>query len=383
MTSRKMLTTGVYEIAIRRLIELYETGGRVICTFSGGKDSGVCLELCRIAAKATGRSPVEVFMLDDEIMFPGTFEYAETVAAYPDVDFIWAIAREPMVCVWNRRQPYWWVFDNRLTPDEWVREPPAYAKYIEDMDLYNMVNAGNFPPPPGKALYTVIGNRADESLSRKFSIFSSSSFITDETSFGSHKVFPIYDWNVGDVWKAISDNKWPYNHAYDAMFKMGINAQRQRIAPPTMTFFGMPLLKMAANAWPRWFDKVEKRVPGARAIANFGIAAVLPIRKESETWEECYYRECIADAPAWIAERATAAKNFMLKAHAVHSDYPFPQANNCPQCSSTMCGGWKSLTQLMYTGDPYSLKATMLPYIPPSKFRPDDTRSWKANPSDR
>lgn len=381
MSYRRKLNLNVVDAAVQRMMELYKTDHRIIVAFSGGKDSGVAVEICRIAAKRVGRSSIEVWMLDDEIMYPGTFEYAERIAEQKDINFHWMVAGEPMPAVWNRQSPYWWIFDDRIDPDQWVRKPPAYAKKINAIDLYEMVNPISFPPPKGKRLFIVIGNRVEESRARMMSIHSTSSFITGKTPEGAYKVYPIYDWTVGDIWKAVADNKWDYNSAYSVLFKMGMKPADMRIAPPTMTWFGMMGLQIASKAWPKWYDKVEARIPGAKAIAHFGLRAVMPLRRSSETWKECYQRECIDDAPPWIAKRAKDAIDRMLSAHANHSNKPFPEVDDCTVCGTTQTGSWRSLANVMYTGDPYSLKATFLPYVQPNEFRPDDTRVWKFDPA--
>lgn len=68
------LSTSVFDESLDRLELLYRAGHRVVVSFSGGKDSGICLEMALIAAANTGRLPVEVVMRDDEVMVPGTFE---------------------------------------------------------------------------------------------------------------------------------------------------------------------------------------------------------------------------------------------------------------------------------------------------------------------
>ena len=78
---RTELATNVFEEAIDRMVKVYEEGHRVVVSFSGGKDSGTCVEICVIAATLTGRLPVEVVMRDEEIMFPGTFTDEERVMA--------------------------------------------------------------------------------------------------------------------------------------------------------------------------------------------------------------------------------------------------------------------------------------------------------------
>src|SRR5262250_2568585 len=105
MGTRK-LDSNVFDAALDRIISLYSAGHEIVVSFSGGKDSGVVTELAILAAQMTNRLPVKVVMRDEEIMFPGTFEYSERIAARPEVDFHWIIARQPIVNVFNRRSPY-------------------------------------------------------------------------------------------------------------------------------------------------------------------------------------------------------------------------------------------------------------------------------------
>jgi len=49
------------------MVEVYEAGHHVVVSFSAGKDSGVCLEVCLLAAKETGNLPLDVVMRDEEI----------------------------------------------------------------------------------------------------------------------------------------------------------------------------------------------------------------------------------------------------------------------------------------------------------------------------
>jgi predicted phosphoadenosine phosphosulfate sulfurtransferase len=42
--------------------------------------------------------------------------------------------------------------------------------------------------------------------------------------------YPIYDWCIGDVWKAIHDNSWPYCPIYDAFYSYGIALREMRVS---------------------------------------------------------------------------------------------------------------------------------------------------------
>ena len=100
----------VFTSALDRLVELYsKPEDEAVVSFSAGKDSMVVLEMAILAATETDRLPVKVLMRDEEIMFPGTYEYAERVAARPEVDFHWIYASQPILNVFNRENPFIWV----------------------------------------------------------------------------------------------------------------------------------------------------------------------------------------------------------------------------------------------------------------------------------
>lgn len=377
---RKYLGTDVFNQAIDRMKALYAEGHRVVVSFSGGKDSTCCLEVCTIAATETGRLPVEVVLRDEEVMYPGTYEYAERVAARPDISFNWLIARQPVINVFNRKAPYFWVFDPMLKPEQWVRQPPAIAQWIKELSIDRMTIPERFPVPSGKTLFAVVGLRTQESRGRMYGLFSSGGYLTGANKYGVRNARPVYDWTDGDVWKAIKDNGWDYNTAYDTMHAMGVPRSRLRIAPPTMNAAGIGELAKAAAAWPKWFARVCQRLPGVRTAAQFGLRAVTPVRRLGETWEETFKRECIEQAPAkWIADRATSAMEKMLSTHTHHSTSPFPEVDPCYTCFSNL-GCWKSLALACYNGDPFSLKCGFLPYVEPDFFR-DGAGKWGGAPS--
>jgi predicted phosphoadenosine phosphosulfate sulfurtransferase len=368
----------VFDESLARLESLYREGHRLVISFSGGKDSGVLLEMAILAARHTGCLPVEVVMRDEEVMFPGTYEYAERVANRKEVNFHWLVANQPIVNVYNRPQPYFWTFDPLLPPSDWVRQPPNYAQHIDSLNIEHMTIPERFPPPEGKSLMAVIGMRASESRGRMYGVFSAKSYVLKPNEQGVRNVWAIYDWSDGDIWRAIQENKWDYNSAYDVLVRMGVERKNLRIAPPTLNIYGANLLQVAARAFPRWFDKVCERLPGVRQVALFGLRAVTPHRRLNESWEECFKRECITDAPAqWIRERAERFSNELLERHAHHSKEPLPQVNNCFTCG--YMGSWKSLAMALYNGDPFSLKARSLPYVEPEFFR-KGAGTWNGSP---
>jgi predicted phosphoadenosine phosphosulfate sulfurtransferase len=168
----------VFEAAVQRMEVLYAAGHRSVVSFSAGKDSGVMLEVCIEAARRAGALPVDVIMRDEEVMFPGTFEYAERTAERPEVRFRWVIARQPVINVYNRALPYFWVFDPLLDPEEWVRPWPQYGQEIPHKSIDQMTIPERFPVTEHQQLYAIIGLRCQESRNRLYGLMTSEGYIT-------------------------------------------------------------------------------------------------------------------------------------------------------------------------------------------------------------
>lgn len=369
MGGRRYLGMDVFDAAIERLKNSYEAGHRVIVSTSGGKDSTVCTELAIIAARETGRLPVELIHRDEEIIHPGTTEYLERVAERTgEVEFHWIVANNPVINSFDRWNPYFWVFDPQLDPDEWVRKPPSWATYIKDIDIQKLVTAAQYPPDPGKEVHGVLGLRADESRGRMLGTHSAGGYFTGVDKTGVCGSRPLYDWTEGDVWKAIYANDWDYNRAYDVMHRLGLQRRELRIAPPTMNPAGADHIRDVCRvAWPGWWNRVVRRLPSVRTVALYGKRAIEATRLYGETWEQCYTRSCIDEAPPWIAVRAELQMRMTVGGHKQHSTAPFPEYKHCLECG--VLGSWRTLTNTMYLGDPFSVKASKLPYVDPEVFR--------------
>ena len=378
---KEFLGLNVFDQAIDRLVKEYKDGHRIVVSFSGGKDSTVCLELCIIAATMTNRLPVDVVMRDEEIMHPGTYEYCERIYNRKnEVNLVWLIANQPIVNAFNREQPYFWVFDPALKPEQWVRQPPSFATYIKEKNITQMNSPERFPAPEGKRLYSALGMRVQESRGRFYGVRSMKGYISKpHPPFGVRNLWPIFDWTDNDIWKAIKDNKWDYNQAYNVMNQLGIPKNRLRIAPPTMSPASAEGMWALQAAFPKWFDKVCERLEGVRAVAKYGKKAVSPIRNLGETWEQCYQRTCIDEAPQWIRDRAIEVKKRNLQTHSRHSAMPLPDVTPCYVCKGST-GSWKKLCEAMYLGDPFSMKMIDMPYVEPELFR-KGSGYWDGKPS--
>lgn len=380
---RRYLAHDCFAGAYDRVRQLYEEGHKVIVSTSGGKDSAVCTELAIMAARDADALPVDVVTRDEEIMPPGTFEYLERVAERPEVRFHWLTPRMPVLNVFNRECPYWWTFDPKLSPDDWVRKPPPWHEDIREKEIRATVTAERFPPPAGRQSFCITGIRTSESPQRVFAISQVGESLgpanawrtNNPWGFGVYGARPIYDWKDSDVWKFLKDGQFDYNRAYDVMLKLGVPRRNLRIAPPTQRVFAINVLHYLARGWPNWFDRVCRRLPGVRAAAQFGKRAVEPERQLGETWQQTYERMVLGPKnPEWIQHRGEEARKKILEIHGEHSTAPLPDSSPCEICAG-MTGkippSWKKLTRVMYLGDPFATQQSLLSVVQPSVFRPE------------
>ena len=380
--TRRRLSSDVVTAAYDRIDALYTRGHRTVVSFSGGKDSSVLLELAILVADAHNQLPVDVIIQDEEIGFPGIYDFIEETFDRAEVRPHWLVMQQPMLNIFNRAEPYWWVMDPQLPPTSWVRQPPSYAEFVADKAIELMVNPERFPVEytprrvafdfneTRQCLVNLIGLRTTESRKRLFGLFSSGGYMAASNDLGVFNGRPIYDWSDGDVWRFLHEHQLPYCKAYDTFFKLGARPTSLRLGPPTLNVHGIKFCQMAAKAWPAWFDRVSTRLPGIRTAVQFGKRAVQPFRRYGETWEQCFKRECLGPAtPDWIRERAEYVMRRKLKMHAAHSAAPLPEVKCCFDCR--ILGSWRDLSLGLWGGDPYALSASgLLEMVEPEFFRP-------------
>lgn len=350
--------------------------GRVCISFSGGKDSTVAVELAIMAAQMIGyEKPIDVVYRDEECVSPETTAFALRMASRPEIKFHWCIANQPIINIFDRSCPYIWTYDPLLEPEQWMQPPPDIAQFIPDMNIERLVTRERLDIPEGEKLFLVVGIRASESLRRKFAINTTKGYLTNEKA-GITKARCIYDWEDDDIWKFIHDFQIDYNRDYDVMWRLGIPKRSLRIAPLTMNTAGLGQLSAMAKAYPKWFDKLCVRCKGVRAVVNFGKRACEPLRRQGETWEDCFNRTCVNDAPEWIKKRALMLLEKQQAVLATKTNEAMPQKGGHTFNKIS----WENICKIAYNGDPFCLKVNNLPYVEPAEFRPGGG-SWGGKPT--
>ena len=79
----------VWTLTLQRIREVYSMFDKVVVSFSGGKDSTVCLNATLHVARELGRLPVRAIFWDEEAIHPPTIEYVRRVYNNPEVHLDW------------------------------------------------------------------------------------------------------------------------------------------------------------------------------------------------------------------------------------------------------------------------------------------------------
>lgn len=244
------LKQDVLEAAKERLRLVFRDFEKVCVSFSGGKDSGVLLNLAIDVARELGKLPVTALLIDLEGQYKHTVDYAQAMMSREEVDPYWVCLPLHLRNAVSQFQPHWVCWD----PDKkdlWIRDLPP--KCIVDPSYFPFFRKGmefeEFVPEfakwfsKGKPTASLVGIRADESLNRYRTIanekkvtykdkqWSTKLFPKDEAS-SIYNFYPMYDWRTSDVWVANGRCNYAYNKVYDLMHKAGLSIDQMRLCQP-------------------------------------------------------------------------------------------------------------------------------------------------------
>lgn len=279
---KRQLGLNVLDAAIERISYTFDNFEKIYLSFSGGKDSTVMFHLIMEEAIKRNRR-VGVLFIDWECQFELTIGHMdEMTTKYADyIDLYW-IALEVETCsACSSFEPLWRSWDERKK-ELWTRE--KNAKSIKDAMFlpfyYPGITFEEFVPlfakfySQGKTTASFVGIRAQESLNRFRAIAREDVQRFDDKMFTTNSidniwnVYPIYDWNVEDIWTYIGKFGHNYNKVYDRMHMAGLSLSQMRIDEP----FGDEARK---NLWiyqiiePITWSKFVARMSGVNSASLY------------------------------------------------------------------------------------------------------------------
>lgn len=303
------LDSNVYDAAIERIKFVFNNFDNIYVSFSGGKDSGLLLNLVIRYMQEHGiHRKIGLFHQDFEAQYKATADYVErTFESVPDyVERFWCCLPMAVRNAMAMNDPWWYPWDDKKR-DLWVRDMPNhdyvcnldrnpfdFYKYrmLQD-DLYKQFGRWYHKHCGGGKTIGLIGIRSQESLSRYSAIvnkrydYKGKKWITG--SFKDvYSAAPIYDWEVEDIWICNGKFGFDYNRLYDLYHKAGVPLNQMRVASPFIEWAG-PSLNLYRIIEPETWSRVVGRVNGANFGAIYGSTKAMGYKEvtlpEGHTWK--------------------------------------------------------------------------------------------------
>lgn len=235
MSYRLYLEQNVFDAALDRIRWLFDEFEHIVINMSGGKDSTVIMHLALIVAEEKGRLPLRVVFLDQEAEWDATIQYIRSIRYDPRLQFDWLQIPFRIFNAASQREQWLHCWQEG---GDWIRpkEPDSIHTNVYGTDRFaKLLDAYLHTTSPAPAC-DIAGVRAQESPARARGLTSYATYkhatwgSKSDKKAGYYTFYPIYDWEISDVWKAIHDNGWTYNRLYDYMYQYGRPIQNMRVS---------------------------------------------------------------------------------------------------------------------------------------------------------
>jgi len=365
----------VLEATIKRFELLFTDFEHVYLSVSGGKDSSTMVQLANVVAKEMGKK-FDVMFLDQEAISKFTVEHIEQLKQLSQIRDFYHIClplEEDNAC--SIFEPQWIMWDQEKK-DIWVRKMPQeciceanhefdwFRKGMSDIEFYPLFADWYQRKNKGK-IASVVGIRMKESLDRRITINNRYNESYKSLRWSLHQIenltdnkeiyrfYPMFDWDVKDIWKCSLDLDFSYNRIYDKMKMSGMSIYDMRICQP----FGMQQrtgLKLFARFEPETWEKVINRVSGANCGALYSNSKLFGHLKtnkpKSMTWEQycCFLIESISlknvDVALWYVDKIEITLQYHKKKY--NQDI-----TDCTVCNSKEYISWQYIARAIEKND--------------------------------
>lgn len=301
----------VYEAATERIKTIFDEFDNIYVSFSGGKDSGVLLNLCiDYIRKNKLNRKIGVFHLDYEAQYQMTTEYVDkTLSENQDIIEVFRCCVPFKVTTCTSMHENYWRPWEECKKDIWVSKLPDKCYTIKDFPFYDIkmwdyefqekFSLWFHKRNNAKNTACLVGIRTQESLNRWRAIYSDRNYKnyngykwTKQMYENVYNAYPIYDWLTKDVWVANAKFRWAYNHLYDLYYKAGIGIEQQRVASPFLST-AQNSLKLYRIIEPHTWGKLISRVNGVNFTGLYGGTIAMGWQSiklpAGHTWESYMY----------------------------------------------------------------------------------------------
>lgn len=297
----------VYEKTQERLGALFAEFDNIYVSFSGGKDSGVMLNLCidYIRNNKLDRK-IGVLHLDYEAQYTFTTNYVnDTLSKNGDILDVYRVCVPFKVTTCTSMYDTYWRPWEDNKKDIWVSDLPEKCHTKEDFDFYNsdmwdyefqeLFSLWHHKKNNANKTACLVGIRTQESLNRWRAIHSDRNYKKYKGWEWSRKIYnnvyniyPIYDWITEDIWIANAKFDWGYNKLYDVYYQAGLTIDQMRVASPFLST-AQDSLKLYRIIEPKTWGKLIGRVNGVNFTSLYGGTTAMGWREiklpNGHTWK--------------------------------------------------------------------------------------------------
>ena len=283
MMVKGYLKMSVYDAVQERFQYLFDEFENIYVSFSGGKDSGVLLNLLLdFKRKHYPNRRIGVFHQDFEAQYSVTTEYVTRTfkALEGECDLYWVCLPMATRTALSSYEMYWYPWDDKKE-ELWVRKRPDYP-YVITID---------------KPFHHYRYRMHQEDLAKQFGRFYREEHDYQKTNGECwiSKQFkdvwcasPLYDWSNRDVCVANYQFHYDYNELYDLYYKAGLKIDQMRVASP-FNDYSKDSLNLYRVIDPEIWTKLVGRVRGANFGSIYGKTKAMGYRNitlpEGHTWE--------------------------------------------------------------------------------------------------
>lgn len=278
----------VFDAANERIDFIFNNFKRIYLSFSGGKDSGVMLNLVLdYMRKNDIKEKIGLMTLDNEANFTHSLNFMHKIIQdnLDLLDVHWCCLPITLPCTvssYDINWQCWGVNDEH----KWIRPMPKedyiinvnnhkYPFFYENMNYDEFWDKFGEWYSQGKRTACLIGIRADESLNRYRAIMNDKKQMLSDHKWTKknmehvYNCYPIYDWKTEDVWTANAREGWDYNELYNIFYMAGLTIHQMRVASPFMSE-SKSSLNMYRIIDPGVWSSLCARVMGANFVATYG-----------------------------------------------------------------------------------------------------------------
>lgn len=277
----------VLEISLQRIKDCFLNFDTVVVAYSGGKDSGIVLNLALKVASELGVK-LNVYFYDIEVIEPSTEALLTKVANNPLVQMYWTTLQTVHKNACSTFNPFWISWDESKKGLWFRKKPLGTIDFFPNASPTYWHRASDqpwlFPSGQYGSVMVMRGFRAEESIRRRhlincnrrhgfdsyqstsptsFDYYGDRNFCQTFTRRFNHiySCQPIWDWSTNDVWLAYKQLGWDYNRAYDQLSLSGLSLAKQRVSNP-YGVEGANKLYLWKEGYPHLWDKFCDRVDG-------------------------------------------------------------------------------------------------------------------------